>query len=86
MALKRAAIRHAVPIAGHLTHQVIHHDFIVAFQLAAQGVGQQFLYQIAGNVDVSSGDVGLSGGWICNTERSFSPSSSSLDCSQARSR
>ena len=40
-------------------HQVIHHDFVVAFQLAAQGIGQQFLRQVAGKIIGSSGDDGF---------------------------
>ena len=58
---------HAVAIARDLTHYVTHHDFVIAFQLAAQGVGQQSLHQIAGNVAVSSGDDGFQIRWTRKT-------------------
>ena len=41
---------HTVPIAGEIAHQVIQHNFIVAFELAAQSVGQHLLDQIASHV------------------------------------
>src|SRR5262245_36136879 len=31
---------HAIAVLGDVFHQVIHHDFVIAFQLAAQGIGQ----------------------------------------------
>ena len=41
---------HAVAILGDGFHQLIHHDFVIAFQLAAQGIGQQFSSQVARKV------------------------------------
>src|SRR5204862_4783118 len=38
---------HTVALFGDIFHQAIYHDFVVALELAAERVGQQFLRQVA---------------------------------------
>ena len=49
----------AVTIPGDGFHQVIHHDFVIAFKLATQGIGQQFLRQGTGELSLARGDDGF---------------------------
>ena len=50
---------HTIAVLDDGFHQMIHHDFVVTFKLAAQGIGQQFLRQVAGKVTRSPGDDGF---------------------------
>ena len=47
---------HAIAVFGDGFHQAIHHDFVIAFKLAAQGIGQKFLRQRPGKIGRSRGD------------------------------
>src|SRR6266550_3411511 len=49
---------HTIAVLGDGFHQMIHHNFVVTFKLAAQGIGQQFLRQVTGKVATSRGDDG----------------------------
>ena len=50
---------HTVAILGDGCHQMIHHDFIVTFELPAQRIGQQFLRQVARQLALVCGDDGF---------------------------
>src|SRR5258708_4834943 len=38
---------HTIAVPGDGCNQMVHHDFVVTFKLAAQGIRQQFLSQVA---------------------------------------
>ena len=48
---------HAITVFGDGFNQAIHHDFVVTFKLAAQGIGQQFFCQVTGKITCSSGSM-----------------------------
>src|SRR6476646_11612907 len=50
---------YTIAVPGDGFQQMIHHDFVVTFKLAAQGIGQQFLRHIAGKVTRPRGDDGF---------------------------
>ena len=50
---------HTIAVFGDGCNQLIHHDFVVTFKLAAQGIGQQFLRHVTGKVVRSRGDDGF---------------------------
>ena len=50
---------HTIAVLNDDFHQMIHHDFVVTFKLAAQGIGQQFLRQVTGEVIRPRGDDGF---------------------------
>src|SRR3954453_1500550 len=41
---------HTIAVLGEGFHQMIHDDFVVTLELAAQGIGKQFLRHVAGQV------------------------------------
>ena len=47
---------HAVAVFGDSFHQAVDHNFVVAFELATEGVGQKFHGQVAGQFLLPGGD------------------------------
>src|SRR5712672_3283257 len=50
---------HTVAILGDGLHEMIDHDFVVAFELPAKGVGQQFLREVPRELVLPRGDDDL---------------------------
>ena len=50
---------HTIAVFGQRFHQAIHDNVIVTFKLAAQGVGQKFFGDVAGDIFGARGNHGL---------------------------